>query len=404
MSDIQSLLRSQSSIGSAPSVSARSLLGSRKGSAIFSGHASPARPSATSNASSVGSRRTSQLGKSSHLPVRRKSSLGLRQIDTQIMPRTSRNFQDPSSPIAEHPGIPTLSINSDYTSVQGSNYSYRESTRPIDAIQSSKKLLDAAKGICPSSLLAYMEIIRLSETISLHTKLLTCIRKFQGPDSLDLMETKEYQDVYLKLQSLRAQLIEARQVCWNEGLDMADIDKVLNSGYGQDLPPLDDDIEENKDDERQDISVLCRRLKRLQAEQSWTTKLDRTNAWLLQNLAADTNAVALHRSYLPDGASLDERQWARLVLKYWLLDEAAAPAGNRSPSTIGAMMDGKCHSVKVRLTTPQEDWESLLSDTAASEVVEEKSFDICSESGWKRGTLYKQEITITVTEVTALVA
>lgn len=406
MSDIQSLLRSQSSVGSAPSVSARSMLESRKASAIYPGHASPGRPSVTSNASSVGSRRTSQFGKTSHLPVRRKSSLGLAQIDSQIMPRVSRTFQDPSSPIPEYPGIPTLSITSGHTS-QGTVYSCEKPRRPIDALQASKKLLDVAKGICPPSLLAYMELVRVAETISMHTKLLTCIQKFQDPDSLDLMETKEYQDVYLKLQSLRVELDETRQICWREGLDMADVDKVLSSGYGQDPPPpLADDLEQGKEEIREDVLVLRRQLQRLRAEQSWTSKLDRTNAWLLENLASSDEAVALHRSYIPNSEMLDEKHWARLVLKYWLLDEAGAPSRLRSPSTIGAMMDGMCHSIKVRLDMRQEDWESLVSDAEAEveENAKEKCFDICSESGWKRGTLYKQQqVTITVTEVTAMV-
>lgn len=240
----------------------------------------------------------------------------------------------------------------------------------------------------------------------MHTKLLSCFRKFQGPDSLDLMETKEYQDVYLKLQSLRVELDEARQLCWREGLDMEDVDKALSSGYGQDPPPLDDDLQEEKEEERVDLLVLRRRLQRLQAEQSWTSKLDRTNAWLLENLASSDEAVSLHRSYIPNSEMLDERQWARLVLKYWLLDEAAAPSRLRSPSTIGAMMDGMCHSIRVRLDMRQEDWESLVSDSEGEveENAEEKCFDICSESGWKRGTLYKQQqVTITVTEVTAMV-
>jgi hypothetical protein len=162
------------------------------------------------------------------------------------------------------------------------------------------------------------------------------------------------------------------------------------------------DADAHEEERKEESSVLRQRMQRLQAVQSWTNKLDRTNAWLLQNLAASDEAVTLHRSFLPNSELLDERQWARLVLKHWLLDEAAAPSRLRAPSTIGAMMDGKCHSIKVRLDAQPEDWESLITDIV-SEVPDEKSFDICSESGWKRGTLYKQQVTITVTEVTAMV-
>jgi hypothetical protein len=308
-----------------------------------------------------------------------------------------------ASPIAEHPKLPALSVTSGHTSFALEPHT---PVRPsFDPLQSSKKLLDAAQGICPDSLLAYMDLVRIAETISLHTKLLTCIRRFQGADSLDLMETKEYQDIYLRLQSMRLELEQARQVCWKEGLDMDDIEKVLNSGYGQDAPPSDDDMEQEERDENiSDSFVLQRRLQKMQKEQSWTTRLDRTNAWLLQNLAESKDAAALHRSFLPDSELLDERQWARLVLKYWALDAAAPPSDLRSPSTNAAMMNGQCHSVKVRLDMLGKDWESVTSQSdCEAEELDEKCFEISSDSGWKRGTLWKQEVTITVTEVTALV-
>lgn len=107
MSDIQSLLRSQSSVGCVRS------------GGLFSGN-TPGRPSATSNASSIGSKRISQYAQSLNLPVRRTSALSLGHIDTRIMPRLAK-YQDPSSPIAEHPGIPTVSVQSGYKSTQG-NY------------------------------------------------------------------------------------------------------------------------------------------------------------------------------------------------------------------------------------------------------------------------------------------
>lgn len=86
----------------------------------------------------------------------------------------------------------------------------------------------------------------------------------------------------------------------------------------------------------------------------------------------------------------------KLVLKYWSIDDAAAPLRNRSPSTIGAMMDEKYHSTKVMLDVPLKDWMS------SRDGGEERFFDICSESGWKRGSLVEKGITVTVVEITAV--
>lgn len=268
------------------------------------------------------------------------------------------------------------------------------------------------------------------------------------------METKEYQDVDLKLQSMRDELGIARQRCWMEGLDMADIDKVLSSSYAQDLPRPDDAEYEQHEGTKAatTTTILQRRLEKLNKSeqqqrlrpQITTTKPDRTNAWLLHTLAASHEAVTLARSCLPSHLlSLNERQWARLVLKTWTDDDnnnddedddddedaattATSPASQKRPaSTNAALRDGECHSVRVDLsetqTPAQKDWESLTTSESGSgsgdvEVEEgERCFEIRPERSpgceWKRGrgTLWKKQrhaaavTTITVTEVTEVV-
>ena len=78
------------------------------------------------------------------------------------------------------------------------------------------------------------------------------------------------------------------------------------------------------------------------------TQHDRINMWLLNNLEASNKEKRLHRSFLPQGVIWDEEEWARLVLKYWLLDEAATGREDRCFSSNGAVdSDGMCHSERV---------------------------------------------------------
>lgn len=77
-------------------------------------------------------------------------------------------------------------------------------------------------------------------------------------------------------------------------------------------------------------------------------KQDRINMWLLRNIQESSEEKTLHRSFLTKAENLDEKKWARLVLKYWWLDDAAVVPENEPLSTHGAVDSaGRCHSVRV---------------------------------------------------------
>lgn len=79
-----------------------------------------------------------------------------------------------------------------------------------------------------------------------------------------------------------------------------------------------------------------------------TTKHDRINMWLLGNLQASSDEKKRHRALLNNVEDLSEEQWARLVLRYWLLDEAATCVDDKPASTNGAVNSaGMCHSARV---------------------------------------------------------
>jgi hypothetical protein len=75
---------------------------------------------------------------------------------------------------------------------------------------------------------------------------------------------------------------------------------------------------------------------------------DRINMWLLRNLQESSEEKIRHRSFLTDTENMDEEKWARLVLKYWWLDDAAVVPEIEPLSTNGAVDSaGRCHFVRV---------------------------------------------------------
>ncbi len=81
-------------------------------------------------------------------------------------------------------------------------------------------------------------------------------------------------------------------------------------------------------------------------------KQDQINTYLLSNLKVPQEEQQLHRIFFAGNVELDEGQWARQVLKYWLLDGAATRVQHEVESRNGAVDSaGKCHSAKVLFNT-----------------------------------------------------
>jgi hypothetical protein len=74
-----------------------------------------------------------------------------------------------------------------------------------------------------------------------------------------------------------------------------------------------------------------------------------------QILSAPKEQVKLHQSFIPKSLKLDGDQWARMVLKYWPLDDAAIWAGDEACSTDGAVASGR-FSFQFFFLTISGDW------------------------------------------------
>jgi hypothetical protein len=142
--------------------------------------------------------------------------------------------------------------------------------------------------------------------------------------------------------------------------------------FVEDFIPSWKPAEEERGFDCENLAVMWNEVLRDQGVQVRSTKRGRINCWLLQNLIASPEESRRHRSYLPNGQNLGEGQWARLVLEFWLIDEAAIGVESRSSSTNGAVdSDGMCHSDRVRLEVlPLRKRRELGSDDDSLESLE----------------------------------
>jgi len=247
--------------------------------------------------------------------------------------------------------------------------SEKENTHSL--LKSYNGLLKICRGNCPDALFAYFRLVSYFRVVSLHASLLASIQ-ITGEGGPPLIESKEYRDVQEHLDLLRKDIEIAKTECWAKGYDLAEIDPILEPGNIGGQTHRHEYTEEMKS--HADLLALRKRLLYLKAQHAaWSSSQDRVNAWLLQNLAASREEVALHRSFLPDSVSLSEKQWARLVLKFWPLDGAAFEVEGQTLSTNSALNSGKGkNTIRVFLEMAERDWEDRInSATESSDVAEQ---------------------------------
>jgi hypothetical protein len=116
-------------------------------------------------------------------------------------------------------------------------------------------------------------------------------------------------------------VLEARNICIDAGHDLTSLDEALAHIYPHHRDFLYNQVQRQYHHNNLALGEVTSKATLLS---NWTNTRDRINGWLLHSLRATDTAAALHMSMLGDaGKDLDEEKWARLVLKYWYLDEAA---------------------------------------------------------------------------------
>jgi hypothetical protein len=193
-------------------------------------------------------------------------------------------------------------------------------------------LLGVFRGSCPEALLGYFKLVCYFRVVALHSRLLASMQNTESRGEITDMD--EYRRVQTHLETLKQDIEQARDKCWKEGYNLDEIDIILDSDCIHET--LERKVLEGP---REDIELLALR-KRLHLLR-WSNKLERINAWLLQKLASSREEVTLHRSFLPNSRDLGEKQWARLVVKFWPLDKAGEEDEKKSLSTNEAVHSGK---------------------------------------------------------------
>ncbi|KAH7310176.1 hypothetical protein BKA65DRAFT_519056 [Rhexocercosporidium sp. MPI-PUGE-AT-0058] len=217
-----------------------------------------------------------------------------------------------------------------------------------------------SQGIMHNSLGEYMRLSLSTQDCSAHVVMLSAL-----VDNLD-SPNPELEDLCIKFQEQLGEEVQRLRDCratnWNAGHDLEGLDRLMkNQLYNKSSDEAAGHLtfEQYSLPQRQPKpwwDVLHHT-----SSQCWITKTDRINSWLLQNLATLPEEANRHRMFIPDGEQLAEEQWARLVLKFWPLDEAAPMFELGACSTNDAVDSaGACHSTRVLLV-------EMLSDVGSED-------------------------------------
>lgn len=109
-------------------------------------------------------------------------------------------------------------------------------------------------------------------------------------------------------------LEKLRSQCIKDGHSLYEIDRILC------LPASKNGAEASR--EHEDMLEIRKETLNSNFLHTWTNTRDRINSWLLHSLRSDDKLAQVHRSMLADQV-LSKKDWARLTLKHWTLDEAA---------------------------------------------------------------------------------
>lgn len=229
----------------------------------------------------------------------RSKNTGNKQIDL---------FEEVSTPILQKPK--TTSQSSDSSTGARSSESVIEHKIGV--------LLKSSASLYSTGVASYISKFRLLQIVESQISLLS----LSTDGSLGV---EEYLESFRKqIEAIKRCLTRLRADCIKEGHSLHLIEEVLSSckihdpDTGFRLPTHNTLIRHT------DLFALRKR--RLKGNFTFSdepyTKRHRINNWLFQNLQSSPENAALHRSMMVQN-DMDEKNWARTVVKYWSIDEAA---------------------------------------------------------------------------------
>ena len=162
---------------------------------------------------------------------------------------------------------------------------------------------------------------------------------------------EEYMNTELEQVALEVKLLKLKNRCIDAGLEQFVLDTIWDSrpigrSHYRHIGTQTDEASTPSSNLAQELysrhpSIFEVRKNTIDANLlgDWSGKRDRINRWLLHSLRWDDSLAHLHRSMLVD-RNIDEASWARMVLQYWFLDEAAT--GLELPTSLSVeAIDGR---------------------------------------------------------------
>lgn len=149
------------------------------------------------------------------------------------------------------------------------------------------------------------------------------------------------QQLFKEINTLTTQIQQLRSKCIQAGhsthqIDSTLMDRALKETSGEHCGQL------MRNPNHQDMLTIRKYTQDSGLLGGWSDTRDRVNRWLLHSLRAYDRLAHLHRSMLAD-PDINDEGWARVVLKYWNLDEAATGVELVTSLSVGAV-DSRDHS------------------------------------------------------------
>jgi hypothetical protein len=195
--------------------------------------------------------------------------------------------------------------------------------------------------ISPAAVTKYLTYIGVLKLLGLKKKFLLAKAEYyhrqerttnKAPAALRIVHSKLSQ-IENERETVKVALECSREKCRKKGIDLSIYQRALETTSSN------GSLSHRKQDPEQPIQhnhlSLSSILNAFPAQDEIKAR-DRVNGWLLQNLQASGEQARMHKAML-GRPYIEEKEWARLVLKYWPLDEAAVGEGAIACSTEGAV-------------------------------------------------------------------
>jgi hypothetical protein len=164
---------------------------------------------------------------------------------------------------------------------------------------------------CPKELTRYIRLYRLVEKQDSNKQALEvffCSANLSANQKVHQKLLEAESEVKHGLMALLLDLEQARKACWAQGFDLDTIDELMGS-CGLFGGSKKDVLKSKEDNEKcENLTEIWSEILGEKGARVWSTKKDRINAWLLQNMAASPQESKHHRTYLKHGETLDEKQ------------------------------------------------------------------------------------------------